>query len=655
MHTHGHDCEHHDTHCCTHDKHVSHEHHEGHHDHSHHMKEYWNRFVVSLLLTIPIVVLSPTVQELLGYTLDIPFRDLIILILSTAVFFYGGQPFLKGAIEEIKNRSPGMMSLVSLAIIVAYVYSLLVYTGLPGKDFFYEMATLITVMLLGHYIEAKSVVSARSAVKEILSLIPETARKKDGKTVSVDDLTKGDVVVVSEGDRIPLDGRVVKGSLLVDESLITGESKPVEKGPGDEVVGGCLVLSGTAEIEIAVNPSDTYVRRLATLVEEIERQKTRTQSLANKAAAVLFYASLVSGITAFTFWSLFSIPFALERMISVFVVACPHALGLATPLVVAVSTSRSASKGIVFKNREALETLKDVRAVLFDKTGTLTKGKPEVINYTDEYTLRFAASVEKYSNHVLAKAIVDKAMENGLDISEEFEVTVVKGMGLKGKNENREVFVGSKSFMEENGIEVPDVGEGTAVYVAENGKYVGVIVLRDELKDGAKEAVRELKKMGIKVFVVSGDSKSEVERIAKELDVDGYYYEVKPEEKVKVVEELKQKMFVAFVGDGINDAPALKASNVGIAVGSGTKIAIESADVILVTDDIRKVPESIKISDVTYKKMLSNLVWAAGYNVLAIPAAAGVFYPFLITPAMAAIIMSLSTVIVVVNALMLKV
>ena len=643
------------------------------HHHAHHVEEFKRRLWVSLILTVPILLLSEMIQMWLGLQwIQIPYQKQVLSLLSVVVYLYGGWPFLKGLYQEVKAKQPGMMTLIGTAISVALFYSLGTVFIISGKDFFWELATLIDVMLLGHWIEAKSVLGASMALEELVRIMPTTAHLvKDGEIIDipVSQLSKGNIVLVRPGEKIPSDGIVIEGESFVNEALLTGESKPVNKKAEDKVVGGAINGEGILKVRIERTGEETYLAQVIKLVKQAQESKSRTQDLANKAAALLFYVALGVGILAFIAWSFFaSSDIALERAVTVLVIACPHALGLAIPLVVALSTSITAKSGILIRDRRAFETVKDVDAVVFDKTGTLTVGKFGVSDTVplipEKELLQLTASIELNSEHVIAKAIVEYAKTKGVKIPQAKEFKALPGRGAYGKVGKREVYVGSLNLLEDLKIEVnhPKIRElqeqgKTVVFTVVDGKLAGAFALADSIRKESYKAVKQLKENGVKVYMLTGDSEEVANWVAKELGVDNYFARVLPDKKAEKIRLLKEEgLKVAMVGDGVNDAPALVTADVGIAIGAGTDVAIESADIILVKNDPRDVVKVIDISRKTYSKMAQNLWWAAGYNIVTIPVAAGVLSGFGISlpAAVGALIMSLSTVIVAFNSQTLR-
>ncbi len=637
------------------------------------MEDYKKRFIISTILTIPLIILSPFIQDIIGYTLVFPGSELVIFVLASIVYFYGGYPFITGLMKELKSRKPGMMTLIGLAISVAYAYSLAVLFLIPGKTFFWELATLVDIMLLGHWIEMKAVIGASKALEEITKLIPSTAHlithKGEVVDVPLSQLKPGDKVLVKPGERIPADGEVIEGSTSVDESMLTGESKPVTKKQGDMVIGGSINLEGAIKVEIQRTGKETYLGQIIKLMEEAQATKLRMQSLADRAAVISTIIAIITGTITFIGWVLFGAEaiFALERMVTVMVITCPHALGLAVPLVVSVSTARSAKNGLLIRDKRAFEAAKDVQVIVFDKTGTLTEGRFAVTNivpldeqFDEKKILSLAAALEANSEHPIARGIYEKAKEMEVNIPNAKDFKSITGIGVKGNVEGLNVMVVGPGYLKEHSIEIRDErvlelqrSGKTTVYVVVDDRVVGAIALGDIIRKESMETIRELKSMGIKCVMLTGDNKVTAQDVASKLEIDEVFAEVLPQEKVNVIKELQgRSLKVAMVGDGVNDAPALIQADVGIAIGAGTDIAIESADIILVRNDPRDVVSVIKLSKLTYRKMIENLLWATGYNAFAIPAAAGLLIGIgiLFSPAIGAIFMSLSTVIVAINA-----
>lgn len=643
--------------------------HQGHTDHT---RQFKTKFLVSLILTVPILVLSETIQAWFGFHVEILFQKEVLFLLSLIVYLYGGLPFLKGMVRETRNRQPGMMTLIGTAISVAFFYSAGTVFFIGGKDFFWELATLIDVMLLGHWIEAKSVMGASRALEELIKIMPTTAhRVEDGEIqdVPVSELKTDDIVLVRPGEKIPSDGLVIEGESFVNQAFLTGESKPVHKEKGEEVIGGSINGEGVIRVRIEKTGEETYLAQVINLVKQAQESKSRTQDLANRAAALLFYVALGAGIITYIAWFISEGSFfALERSVTVLVIACPHALGLAIPLVVALSTSITAKSGILIRNRKAFEMIRNLDAVVFDKTGTLTLGKfgvSDVVSFVpEEELLKLTASVELNSEHIIAKAIVEYVEEKGIGIPQSDEFKAMPGKGAYGRVDKKTVHVGSPNLLKEMEVELDneEIKEfqeqgKTVVFTLVDGKLAGAFGLSDSIRKESYEAVKELKKAGLKVYMLTGDSEEVAHWVSKELGVDDYFAQVLPNEKAEKIRLLKESGYrVAMVGDGVNDAPALVTADVGVAIGAGTDVAIESADIILVKNDPRDVPKVMDLSGKTYSKMVQNLWWAAGYNIIAIPLAAGILHNFdiVLSPAIGALIMSLSTVIVAFNSQTLR-
>ncbi len=656
--------------------------HNGHenHDHTEHHRQmaedFKRRFWITLILTIPVVALAPLIQNILGIKEALSFAGdkYVQFGLSTIIFIYGGYPFLKGLVSELKEKMPGMMTLISLAIIVAYVYSSAVVFGVPGKTFFWELATLIVVMLLGHWIEMKSVIGASSALEELAKLLPSEAHKKteDGslKDVPINELEKEDHVVVKPGEKIPADGKIVEGESSINEAMVTGESKPVSKGKGDEVIGGAINGESSITVEVGKVGEDSYISRITNMVKSAQQSKSKSQRLADRAAFWLTLIAITAGIVTMVIWlGIYSreFVFALERTVTVMVITCPHALGLAIPLVVAVTTAISAKNGLLIRNRTPFEKARNIDAVILDKTGTLTKGEFKVTktitinsDKSEKEILQTAASVETQSEHVIAKAIVNASEET--DNVENFEA--IPGKGARGKVNGKKVMVVSPGYLKEHNIEYENedvdnmLTEGqTVVFLLIEDDLVGAIGLDDPIREESKKAINILKEMNIKPLMLTGDNKNVAERVAAKIGIEDYFAEVLPDNKADKVNEVKSDGYtVAMVGDGVNDAPALANADVGIAIGAGTDVAAETADIVLVKNNPLDVVKAIKYSKASYRKMLQNLAWATGYNVIAIPLAAGALASLgiLLNPAIGALVMSLSTVIVAINARLLK-
>ncbi len=648
------------------------------HDHGAMIADYRRRFWVSLGLTVPVLALSPMIQSFLGLreTLRFPGSDYLLFGISAVVFFYGGWPFLKGLVNELSRGRPGMMTLIALAISVAFLYSSAVVFGLSGKVFFWELVTLIDVMLLGHWIEMRSVMGASGALQALVRLLPATAHRMaaDGSQdeVPVSELRPGDRVLIKPGEKVPIDGVIVSGRSTFDESMLTGESRPVARAEGQEVVGGAVNEDGSVTVEIHKTGAETYLSQVIDLVKRAQESRSRTQDLANRAALWLTYIALTAGGGTLLVWLGLGakFEFALERMVTVMVITCPHALGLAVPLVVAVSTTLTAQSGLLVRDRAAFERARNLQAVIFDKTGTLTEGRFGVSDivalaeHSKDQVIAWAAALESQSQHPIARGIVRHAEDQKVKLPSITEFHSLTGQGIEAVIDNQNVKVVSPGYLRERRHEIDEptvtklAEEGkTVVYLVINDSVVGAIALADIVRSESVEAVSKLKSMGIKTMMLTGDATAVARTVAAEVGLDDYFAEVLPGAKAEKVREVKQRgLSVAMVGDGVNDAPALVESDLGIAIGAGTDVAIESADIVLVRSDPRDVSAILALSRATYKKMVQNLFWATGYNALAIPLAAGaaLSWGVLLSPAMGAALMSFSTVIVAINAKLLE-
>lgn len=645
----------------------------------HHTNIFKAKFWVSLTLSLPVVLYSDITQTLLNWQApSFPGSPYVPFVLSSIIFFYGGWVFLASAWRELRAKLPGMMTLISLAIVTAYMYSVYVILAGEGKDLFWELSTLTTIMLLGHWLEMRAVAGAQGALKELSKLLPDTAEVIRGGqpvVVSLSEVVVGDIVLVKPGGKIPTDGTVVKGSSEVDEALATGESKPVLKIEGSEVIAGTINGDGSLQVRVAKIGEQTFLAGVMRLVAEAQASKSRLQVLSDKAAYYLTIVAVVTGGITLASWLAAGAgtAFAVERLVAVLVIACPHALGLAIPLVASISTTKAARNGFLVKRRLALEAARNINVVLFDKTGTLTRGEfgiDAIVSLSDvseEVVLRLAASVNSHSEHPIAKAMVRSAAERHITLSEVDKFERLPGQGARGVVAGQDVKVGSPSLIAEMKLVVPSESQTrlqelsqqgkTIVYVIRQDKLLGAIALADIIREESRQAVAVLKTMGIRTAMITGDSEDVAAWVAKELQLDEYFAKVLPHQKSDKVKLLQsQGQRVAMVGDGINDAPALTQADLGIAIGAGTNVAIESAGIILVKNDPRDIAKIIRLSKLTYTKMIQNLFWATGYNVVAIPLAAGALASqgILLQPAVAALFMSLSTVIVAFNALLLK-
>jgi len=664
-----------------HKEHNSHGGHGGHGSHAGHEIMFRDRFWVSLVLSIPVLFFSSAIQNWLGYTAPtFPGSSWITPVLAVVIFFYGGLPFLQMATWELRERQPGMMTLISLAITVAFVYSIATLFADLGESFFWELVTLIDVMLLGHWMEMRSVRQASGALDELAKLMPDEAERinanGDTEKVPVSELQTGDKVLVRPGATIPADGQVYEGSSDVNEAMITGESKLVKKEPGSQTIGGTVNEgSGSLRLEVTATGDDTALSGIMRLVKEAQESKSKTQLLADRAAAFLFYAALGAAVLTAVIWIIatgFDVE-VLKRVVTVLVIACPHALGLAVPLVVALTTAISARNGILVRDRLALEAARELDIIIFDKTGTLTKGEQGVVDFivqdgtAEEEALALAAGLESDSEHAIARAIVDAAQEREVEPTSVSDFAALKGRGVQGMVGGTAVYAGGPRLLEHLEIQLPEpiatfsqaAGEkGQAViYLIRDEAVIAAFALADVIRPESREAIQKLHEMGIEVAMLTGDSEEVAKAVAAELNIDRYFAEVLPEDKDKKVSELqKQGKKVAMVGDGVNDAPALTRADIGIAIGSGTDVAVESAGLILVRSNPLDVVKIIKLSRASQRKMVQNIWWAAGYNIVAIPLAAGVLAPWGINmpPAVGALVMSLSTIIVAINAQTLR-
>lgn len=645
----------------------------GHDHHKMMIEDFKKRFWVSLILTIPVLLLSPMIQQFFSYSLSVPGNKYVLMVLSSVIYFWGGWPFLKGFYTEIKQKGPGMMTLIAMAISVAYFYSTATVFGLPGMDFYWELATLIVIMLLGHWLEMKSVLGASKALQLLVSMMPAEAHrvKKDGQIedVKLEVLEKDDIIMIKPGEKVPADGIIVEGSSYLNESMLTGESKPVKKEIENKVIGGSINGNGSLKMKVEHTGKDSYLNKVIMLVEEAQKAKSKMQNFSDRAAKWLTYIALSVGFATLAVWLIAGYPFvfALERMVTVMVIACPHALGLAIPLVVAISTAVSAQNGLLIRNRTAFEESRKITALLFDKTGTLTTGVFGVTRFetngeiSKEELLRLASALEQTSEHPIAVGIINKVKELKITIPKAEKFNAITGKGVEAMVDGKSVKVVSPGYLKDKSLAVPEGAFSskaeTVVFILVDDKVAGYIALADAIRPESAEAIKVFKKNGIKVLMATGDNDIVAKAVADELGLDGYFAQVLPHQKVEIIKELQGKgEFVAMTGDGVNDAPALAQADVGIAVGSGTDVAAETADIILVNSNPKDIANLILFGKATYKKMIQNLVWATGYNAIAIPLAAGVLYSqgFVLGPAVGAVFMSLSTIIVAINAQLLK-
>ena len=667
-----------------------HSHHHQNHDHhsesdssaagfdkhaGHHTPDFLKRFWISLALTVPVLLLSHMIQQWLGFTIAFNGDKYVLLVLGSIIYFYGGMPFFKGFLGEVKAGAIGMMTLVALAITVAYVYSVAVVFGLPGMDFFWELATLIVIMLLGHWLEMRSQMAASKALQSLVALLPnDVTVEHNGSPVKIklEQLKNGDTVIIRPGEKVAADGLIVEGSSYLNESMLTGESVPVRKESGGKVIAGSINGDGALKIKATGVGKDSYLNKVINLVQDAQAAKSNTQNLADKVAKWLTIVAIVVGVGTFAYWyiTMGDLAFALERMVTVMVTACPHALGVAIPLVVAISTTLSATNGLLIRNRTAFETTRKLSTIIFDKTGTLTKGShtvQKIIPLTEHYSendlLQYAAAVQQNSEHHIAKGIMQTLSEKKLELWKSDNFRYMQGIGVTGIVNGKSVVAAGPNYFVQNNKQVPAIPEEinqdaeTVNFILIDDVPVGIVSLADTIREGAKEAIDQLRSMNIKSFLLTGDNEKVAAAVSKQLGMDGYLANVLPHHKQEKVKEFQDKgEIVAMTGDGVNDAPALAAADVGIAVGSGTDVAAETADIILVNSDPRDVVKMIDFGKKTYSKMIQNLVWAVGYNVVAIPLAAGVLYPtYVLSPAMGAVLMSVSTIVVALNASLLKI
>ena len=666
--------EHEESHHNHEENHESHNH-NGHDHHAHMVTDFRNKFFIILIFTIPIVLLSPMIQNFIGVDWQFTGDSYIVAALATFVYFYGGWPFIKGAYDELKNKEPGMMTLIAMAISVAYFYSMAVVFGFNGEEIFWELATLVLIMLLGHWIEMRAINNASKALESLASLMPDTANRitENGETeeVQIDDIKAGDLLLVKPGEKMPLDGKIVKGKSQVDESMLTGESVPVGKSVDDEVIGGSINREGSLTIEVEKLMNESYLTQVIDMVRESQRTKSKTQDVTNKAAKWLFYIALAAGIITFIVWISIgaTIDTAIMRLVTVLVIACPHALGLAAPLVISVSTSLAAKHGLLIRKRPQFEKARKINAVIFDKTGTLTEGKFGVTdiqtfnNIDENILLSYAATIENDSEHPIARGILNEAKLKELELLEMSNFNSITGVGIEGTIDDKQVKVVSPGYVRKQKIDFDDKNfnkwseQGkTVVFLLVNEELAGAIALADKIKESSKQAIEQLHKRNIKAIMLTGDNQKVANYVAEQIGIDEVYAEVMPDEKADKVTEIQERgLIVAMTGDGINDAPALTKADVGIAVGAGTDIAMDSADIVLVDSNPKDILAIFSLSKKTYNKLIQNLIWATGYNVIALPLAAGVLAPWgiILSPAVGAILMSLSTIIVAINAQLL--
>ena len=646
-----------------------------HHDHHKMMiDDFKKRFYVVLILTIPIMLLSSMIQHFIGVNWQFTGSQYILFALSSVVFFYGGYPFLKGWVEEVKAKAPGMMFLIGFAISVAYIYSVAIVFGLQGMDFFWELSTLILIMLLGHWIEMKSIAGASKELELLVQLMPSDAHmvKADRvHDVKTDTLNANDIILVKPGEKVAADGIILEGESYVNESMLTGESKPVQKLKGDNVIAGAINGNGAIKVTVSHAAKDSYLSQVIKLVDDAQKSKSKTQLLANIAAKWLTIIAIVAGIFTFLYWYLTgqTLAFAMERMVTVIVICCPHALGLAVPLVVAKSTALSAKNGLLIKNRTAFENARKITTIVFDKTGTLTVGKFEVSkivslqkDISENEIIRLASALEQKSEHPIATGILQKVKDLSITIPSTENFNAITGKGVEAMVEGKKIMVVSPGYLKEKNIAVPDGFTAndteTVVFLIINNELSGYIALSDEIRPESAEAIKTLKQNNIKSILLTGDNNKVAKSVSETLGMESFFGEVLPHQKLEKIKELQSKgEFVAMIGDGVNDAPALAIADVGIAVGSGSDIAAETAGIVLVNSNPKGVVNLILFGKATYCKMIQNLIWATGYNIVALPLAAGVLYNqgVLLSPAAGAVLMTVSTIVVAINASMLKV
>lgn len=648
--------------------------HDGHDAHSSGIADFKKRFYVVLILTIPVMLLSEMIQHWLNIHFSFPGSKYILLVLSSVVFFYGGWPFLKGLVGEMRAKNPGMMTLVAFAISVAYIYSVATVFGLKGMDFFWELATLILIMLLGHWIEMRSVAGASRELELLVQLMPDDAHLVNGENITdvkTESLKENDVILIKPGEKVAADGVIVDGESYLNESMLTGESKPVEKTKGDKVIAGSINGNGAIKVSVSHSTGDSYLSQVIKLVQDAQKSKSRTQLIADRAAKWLTLIAIIAGITTFLVWYLSGkdLAFSIERMVTVIVICCPHALGLAVPLVVAKSTALSAKHGLLIKNRTAFENARKITTLVFDKTGTLTVGKFQVVRYvthndkyTQEQVLQYAAALEQNSEHPIATGITTKAKELNLVLPAVIGFEAITGKGITGIIERKDVMVVSPGYLKEKFTFLTKDSvvkeEETLVFVLIDDDIAGSIALADEIRPESADAIKTLHENNIKAILLTGDNATVAKGVSERLGMDSFIAEVLPHQKLEKIKELQNKgEYVAMTGDGVNDAPALAQANVGIAVGSGSDIAAETAGIVLVNSNPKDVVSLIQFGKATYRKMIQNLIWATGYNVVALPLAAGVLYKMgiLLSPAAGAVLMSVSTIVVAINASLLKV
>lgn len=641
--------------------------------HDHHrmmIEDFKRRFWVSTILTVPVLLLSPMIQKWLGVDWSFRGSNYLLFTLSSIVYFYGGWPFLRGLLIELKKKSAGMMTLIAIAISAAYFYSVAVVFGFEGKTFFWELATLIDVMLIGHWLEMRSILGASKALEALAALMPHEANLVDGnqtKKVKISELNDGDIILIKPGEKVPADGIIVEGKSDLNESMLTGESKPVTKTVDEEVIGGAINGNGVIKVKVKGIGEETYLSKVISMVQSAQKQKSKTQRLADVAAKWLTIIALVLGFWTFFTWLILGedVSFALERMVTVMVICCPHALGLAVPLVAAISTSVSAKNGLLIRNRTAFEASRKISTIVFDKTGTLTKGSHEVVRivslsskYDEKALLKYATAVESPSEHHISKGLRRKAKEENIEIPSVTDFKYNAGVGVSGTVNGKKVEAGGYLLMQQlkkSITEDKDEGIETKIFTIIDDELIGFVTFADEIRESSYEAIELLQKNKIKVSLLTGDNDNVAKDVADKLGLDDYMAEVLPDQKQEKIKELQTNgEFVAMTGDGVNDAPALAQADVGIAIGSGTDVAAETADIVLVDSNPKDIANLILFGKATYRKMVQNLAWATGYNVVALPLATGFVPGLVISPAFGAALMSISTIICAINAQLLK-
>lgn len=641
-----------------------------HHDHSSMIDDFRRRFFFSLTLTIPILVLSDMIQHWIGYTIDFTGRHYLLFAMGSAIYIYGGMPFLKGILAESRSLKPGMMTLIAVAITTAFLYSVAITFGLDGNDFYWELATLISIMLLGHWIEMRSVQSTSKSLELLAKLMPAEAHLIHGDhimDVAIDRLKPGDLILIKANEKVPADSIIIEGESYIDESMLTGESRPVKRKQDDRLIGGSINGAQSLKARVTSTGKESYLNKVINLVQEAQATKSKTQHLADRAARYLTFISIGLGTLTFAL-SLMTgstMEYAIERMVTIMVIACPHALGLAIPLVVAISTGAAAQKGLLIRNRTAFENSRLINAIVFDKTGTLTEGAFRVQRieslsqgFAEAEILRLSASLEMHSEHPIARGIVAAAREQGLPLIDVTDFKSLTARGIEGKLDGDVFRMVSPGYLQAESISIPAVetdGSETIVYLLREKHLVGRLTLADAIRPESKDAVQFLQASGVKVFMATGDNRKTADAVSNRLGLDGVYSELLPHQKVEIITDLqKTGHYVAMTGDGVNDAPALAQADVGIAVGAGTDVAAETADIVLVNSNPSDIAALIAYGRATYRKMIQNLIWATGYNVIALPLATGFIPGIAISPAIGAVFMSLSTVVVALNAQLLR-